>query len=125
MLASPDLDMDVFAAQMARIRPAKVTVFATANDRALSLSSRIAGARTRVGAIDPSRPEDRAALEKLGAKVYDLSTFSDGFIGHGAYADAPDVIHAIGAQLAAPRPDEVNVVSMIDATGAAQAPTTP
>ena len=117
MLASPDIDMDVFAKQMARIQPAAVTVFATANDRALSLSSTIAAARQRVGAIDASKPEDRATLEKLGAKVYDLSAFSDGFVGHGLYADTPDVIHAIGAQLAAPRAADVNAASIIDATG--------
>jgi esterase/lipase superfamily enzyme len=117
MLASPDIDMDVFAAQMAHVRPAKVTVFATANDRALSLSSAIAQSRRRVGAIDPSKPEDRQALENLGAKVYDLSSFSDGFLDHGAYADAPDVLHAIGAQLAAPRAQDVDTVSIIDARG--------
>ena len=117
MLAAPDIDMDVFAKQMARIQPADVTVFATANDRALSLSSWIADARQRVGAIDPAKPRDRAALEKLGAKVYDLSSFSDGLIGHGLYADTPDVIRAIGTQLAAPRAKEVNTVSVIDATG--------
>ena len=74
MLASPDIDMDVFAAQMAHIRPAKVTVFATANDRALSLSSAIAAiAPARRRRSIPSKPEDRQALESLGAKVYDLS----------------------------------------------------
>ncbi len=117
MLASPDIDMDVFAAQMGRIRPAKVTVFATANDRALSLSSAIAQSRRRVGAIDPSKPEDRQALEGVGAKVYDLSSFSDGFIDHGAYADAPDVLHAIGAQMATPRAQDANTMSIIDARG--------
>jgi esterase/lipase superfamily enzyme len=122
MLAAPDIDMDVFAKQMARIQPAKVTVFATANDRALSLSSWIADARQRVGAIDPSKPKDRATLEKLGAKVYDLSSFSDGLVGHGLYADTPDVIHAIGAQLAAPRAQDVNTVSVIDASGVDGAP---
>jgi esterase/lipase superfamily enzyme len=122
MLAAPDIDMDVFSKQMARVQPARVTVFATANDRALSLSSWIADARPRVGAIDPAKPRDKAALEKLGAKVYDLSAFSDGLIGHGLYADTPDVIHAIGAQLGAPRAPEVNTVSVIDATGEGGAP---
>ena len=117
MLAAPDIDMDVFAKQMARIQPAKVTVFATANDRALSLSAFIADARPRVGAIDPSKAKDKAALEGLGAKVYDLSAFSDGLIDHAVYADAPDVLHAIGAQLTAPRAQDVNTVSMIDARG--------
>ena len=116
MLASPDIDMDVFAGQMARLRPANVTVFATANDRALSLSSAIAQSRQRVGGINPSKPEDREKLEALGAKVYDLTNFNDGFIDHGAYADAPDVLHAIGAQMAAPRPQDANTMSTIDAS---------
>ena len=63
ILASPDIDMTVFASQMARVRPADVTVFATPNDRALSLSSLIASSRQRVGAIDASKPEDRAEIE--------------------------------------------------------------
>ena len=63
ILASPDIDMTVFASQMARIRPANVTVFATPNDRALSLSSFIASSRQRVGAIDAAKPEDRAEIE--------------------------------------------------------------
>jgi esterase/lipase superfamily enzyme len=117
MLASPDIDMDVFAGQMARLRPANVTVFATANDRALSLSSALAQSRQRVGAINPSKTEDRQRLEALGAKVYDLTNFSDGFIDHGAYADAPDVLHAIGAQMATPRAQDANTMSSIDASG--------
>ncbi|MGD1037847.1 MAG: alpha/beta fold hydrolase [Roseiarcus sp.] len=131
MLASPDIDMDVFAGQMRHIRPAKVTVFATANDRALSLSSAIAQSRRRVGGIDPSKPEDRQALEDLGAKVYDLSSYSDGFIDHAAYADTPDVLHAIGAQMATPRAQDANTMSIIDASGfvdpaaPAAAPTSP
>jgi esterase/lipase superfamily enzyme len=125
MLASPDIDMDVFDGQMARLRPASVTVFATANDRALSLSSAIAQSRQRVGAINPSKPEDRERLEALGAKVYDLTNFSDGFIDHGAYADAPDVLHAIGAQMATPRPQEANTMSSIDASGYVDPSATP
>jgi esterase/lipase superfamily enzyme len=115
MLASPDIDLDVFAAQMSHLRPAKVTVFATANDKALSLSSAIAESRERVGAINPSNPQDRARLESLGAKVYDLSKFSDGFIDHAAYADTPDVLHAIGAQVASPRAQDAGTMSVIDA----------
>ena len=117
MLAAPDIDLTVFAAQMSHIRPAKVTVFANANDRALSLSSAIAQSRPRVGGVDLSNPEDRRKLESLGAKVYDLSKISDGFIDHAAYADAPDVLHAIGAQMATPRAQDVDKMSIIDARG--------
>ena len=38
-------------------------------------------------------------------------------IDHGAYAAAPDVLHAIGAQMATPRAADVNTVSIIDASG--------
>lgn len=122
MLASPDIDMDVFASQMAKLRPAKVTVFATANDRALSLSSTIAQARQRVGAINPANPADRAKVEALGAQAFDLSSYSDGFIDHGAYAVTPDVLHAIGAQMATPRAAETGTMSIIDASGYSDKP---
>ncbi len=122
MLASPDIDIDVFASQMAKVRPAKVTVFATQKDRALSLSSAIADSRQRVGGIDPSNPADRAKIEELGAKVYDLSKYSDGFIDHGSYAVTPDVLHAIGAEMAAPRAGETDTVSVIDAKAYADKP---
>lgn len=118
ILASPDIDMTVFASQMARVRPANVTVFATPNDRALSLSSFIASSRQRVGAIDASKPEDRAEIESLGAKVVDISAYSDAdrFISHAVFANSPEVIGAIGAELARPRAAEVDKQSSLDAT---------
>ena len=122
MLASPDIDVEVFDSQMAKIRPADVTVFATANDRALSLSSALAQSRQRVGAINPANAEDRQKIEAAGAKVYDLSSASAGFIDHDAYAVAPDVLRSIGAQMAAPRAGETNTVSVIDASGYAEKP---
>ena len=108
ILASPDIDMTVFASQMARVRPADVTVFATPNDRALSLSSFIASSRQRVGAIDASKPEDRAEIESLGAKVVDITAWSDAdrFISHAVFANSAEVIGAIGAQIAAPRAED-------------------
>ncbi len=118
ILASPDIDMDVFASQMARVRPANVTVFATPNDKALSISSVLASSRQRVGAIDASKPEDREEIGKLGARVVDITAYADAdrFISHAVYADSPEVLNAIGATIAAPRPEEANTVSVIDAT---------
>ncbi|RBP14427.1 esterase/lipase superfamily enzyme [Roseiarcus fermentans] len=116
ILASPDIDMTVFASQMARIRPANVTVFATPNDKALSLSSFIASSRQRVGAIDAAKPEDRAEIESLGAKVVDITQYSDAdrFIGHTVFANSGEVIGAIGAQIAAPRAEDARAVSSLD-----------
>ena len=100
--------MAVFASQMARIRPAKVTVFATPNDRALSLSSLIASSRQRVGAIDASKPEDRAEIESLGAIVVDITAYADAdrFISHAVYADLPQVMSEIGGQIEKPRAED-------------------
>ena len=121
MLAAPDIDLAVFRQQIARLPNTRVSIFVSRADRALSLSSRIAGDRPRVGALDPNNPRDAAQLQELGVRVYDLSSFSAGIIGHAAYADTPDVIRSIGAQLAEPRKDEAGSVAVIDARGSADA----
>ena len=123
MLAAPDIDLTVFRQQMARLGSgANVAVFSSTGDRALSLSSTLAGDRPRLGAIDPTKAADRAELTKLGVRVYDLSAFSDGFINHGAYASAPEVIRQIGAQLSRPRSDDAQVTSVIDGGTESSAP---
>jgi len=130
MLAAPDLDLNVFKQQMARLDGhARVSVFVSHADRALSLSSSLAGDRQRVGALDPSKPRDRAELDHLGVRVYDMSSFSGGIINHGVYADAPDVIRSIGAHLAEPRQEDANTVAVIradqDQDATTSAPNTP
>ncbi len=116
MLAAPDIDLAVFRQQVARLGGgANISIFSSRDDKALSLSSRISGDRTRLGAVNPQDPKDRAALEGLGVKVYDISSFSSGFIGHGAYADSADVIRRIGAQLGEPRKEDATEVAIIRA----------
>lgn len=114
MLAAPDIDVAVFRQQMARLPGINVSVFSSTSDRALNLSSRLVGERVRVGAINPTDANDRAELDRLGVKVYDLSAFSDGWINHGAYASAPDVVRRIGAQIARPRAEDSREISVID-----------
>ncbi len=115
MLAAPDIDLGVFRQQMARLKGARVSVFASAGDRALNLSSRLAGQRPRVGAIDASKSSDRAELQKLGVTIYDLSQFSAGLTGHAIYANAPAVIRTIGNELTRTREGEGAGMSVIDA----------
>jgi esterase/lipase superfamily enzyme len=107
MLAAPDIDLDVFKEQLQRVGPnARISIFAASDDRALSISSTLAGDRQRVGALDVSNKDQRAEIAKLGVRVYDL-TNSDtpDFFKHGTFAEAPDAVRAIGAQLSAP-PDD-------------------
>ncbi len=113
MLAAPDIDLSVFRAQLARLDASHVSVLVSANDRALSISQRLAGNRQRVGALDPRNENDREALQQLGVKVYDLSGESVGFIGHDTYADAPEIVRQLGAQIGAPRIQDANVQSIL------------
>lgn len=114
MLAAPDIDLNVFRQQIARLDPHHVSIFVAGNDRALSVSSRIAGARPRLGAMDPGKPEDKAELDRLGVAVHDISSFSTDFIGHGSFAEAPDVVRKIGAHLTAPRAQDADKQAVID-----------
>jgi esterase/lipase superfamily enzyme len=113
MLAAPDIDLNVFRGQIARLDASHVSVLVSANDKALSLSRFLAGDRPRLGALDPRKPEDKEALAQLGVKVYDLSSTSDGWINHGMYADAPDVVRMIGMQIGQTRLQDANVQSVL------------
>jgi esterase/lipase superfamily enzyme len=113
MLAAPDIDLNVFRGQIARLDASHVSVLVSANDKALSLSRFLAGDRPRLGALDPRKAEDKAALAKLGVKVYDLSGKSDGLINHGMYADAPDVVRMIGLQIGQTRLQDADVQAVL------------
>lgn len=106
ILAAPDIDQAVFRQQLERLGPgARVSVFASTGDRALAISGFMADG-PRLGAIDPSTPEGRAAIEGLGVHVIDLTRDGDGIIGHGTYASVPEVIRGIGAEIGAPRKED-------------------
>lgn len=122
MLAAPDIDLTVFRQQVSRLDPGHVSIFVANNDRALSLSSRIAGDRPRLGAMDPNNPKDKAELDRLGVGVRDISALNTGFVGHGAFAEVPTIVKQIGAQLAAPRQGDANAHAVIDAGGTEPAP---
>jgi esterase/lipase superfamily enzyme len=81
VFASPDIDMDVFSSSVERIGPIarKVTVITAANDRALAVSSLLAGGITRVGAAE------KAQLEGLGLRVIDASQQGWGIINHDLF----------------------------------------
>ncbi len=113
MLAAPDIDLNVFRGQLARLDPSHVFVLVASNDRALSLSRTLAGDRPRLGALDPNDPSDRAALEDFGVKAYDLSHESTGLIGHGTFADAPLAVRTIGAQITGQTPQEANIQAVL------------
>nr|WP_117195228.1 alpha/beta hydrolase [Rhizobium terrae] len=104
ILASPDLDVDVFSRQLAEIgekRP-HFTLFVSQDDRALSLSRRISGNVDRLGQVDPTVEPYRSEFEKAGIVVLDLTKLKTGDgLNHGKFAESPEVVKLLGNRLIA------------------------
>ena len=96
ILASPDIDLDLFRAQLALI-PDKIQdiyVLTSKDDYALRFSRWVAGGQGRLGQADPDE------LAGLGVAVIDLSEVDDvGSNSHGKFADSPSVVQLIGRGL--------------------------
>ena len=104
MLASPDIDVDVFRRQIAEIdaspRTTQFTLFVSRDDKALGLSSFLARDTTRLGALDPTKEPYSSMLEKAKVNVVDLtSVASNDAANHSKFATG-EVVAAIGDRLA-------------------------
>jgi esterase/lipase superfamily enzyme len=120
ILASPDLDVDVFRRQIASIgRTPRVTLFTSRDDRALDVSKRLAGGVDRLGAIDPSTEPYRTVLEKAGVTVLDLTALRTGDnLNHGKFAESPEVVKLLGKRLIAGQPVGGGGIGIGDRLGA-------
>ena len=104
MLASPDIDFDVFRRQIAEIEASDksppVTLFVSRDDKALAASSLIAGNEPRLGEIDPHAEPYKSILEQARVNVVDLSAIKgDDPTNHSKFAQS-EVVGAIGKRLA-------------------------
>jgi len=120
ILASPDLDVDVFERQIERIGPRPhLTLFVSRDDRALDLSRRLAGGVDRLGAIDPSQEPYRTRLETRGVTVLDLTALKTGDqLNHGKFARSPEVVRLLGNRLIAGQKVSEDRVGLADRLGA-------
>lgn len=121
ILASPDLDVDVFGQQFAALGKDKphFTLFVSRDDRALSLSRRISGNVDRLGQIDPTAEPYRSELEKQGITVLDLTQLKTGdSLNHGKFAESPEVVRLIGGRLIEGQTITDSDVGIGDAVGA-------
>ncbi|MBG0810471.1 alpha/beta hydrolase [Methylosinus sp. H3A] len=103
MLAAPDVDYDVFSRQIAEIdeHRAIFTLFVSREDEALAASRRVWGDKVRLGAIDPQREPFKDTLAERRFTVVDLTTVkSSDPLGHGTFAQSPEIVRSIGARLA-------------------------
>ncbi|MGA9848223.1 MAG: alpha/beta hydrolase, partial [Roseiarcus sp.] len=104
MLASPDIDVDVFRRQIAQIdvkpRTTQFTLFVSRDDKALGISSFLARDSTRLGALDPTTEPYSSMLEKAQVNVIDLTgVASNDSANHSKFATS-EVVAAIGDRLA-------------------------
>lgn len=95
ILFSPDVDVDVFRSQAARIGdlPQPFVIFTSQRDYALQLSARITGQRERVGNL--STPD---ALAEFEVTLIDVSEFEGGVrdaFNHFAGASSPAVVQIL------------------------------
>ncbi len=100
VLASPDIDVDVFRNQvieMGPVRP-KFLLVNSRNDLALSLSRFIAGDVDRLGSADLR--EYKPLLAKYGIKLIDATEVEQADpLGHNAFAESGALLRSIGETL--------------------------
>jgi esterase/lipase superfamily enzyme len=103
ILASPDIDNDVFRTQLDVIGRLKrpMTVFVSGDDSALQASSLLAGGQQRAGQITAEDLRLSAAAKRYNLRIIDLTGIDSGNAGtHSKFAQA-SVVRVIGRDLAA------------------------
>jgi esterase/lipase superfamily enzyme len=128
MLASPDVDVDVFRTQVKEMegRKPKFTLFVSQDDRALAVSRRVWGSTARLGAIDPDVEPYKSEMEADKITVLNLTKLKSGdSLNHGKFAESPEVVKLIGTRLVSGQPITDSRVGLgdrlIQATGSAAA----
>lgn len=128
MLASPDVDADVFRTQIAEMegRRPNFTLFVSQDDRALAVSRRVWGGKDRLGAVDPDVEPYKSEFEQLKITVLNLTKLRTGDkLNHGKFAESPEVVKLIGTRLVDGQPITDSRVGLgdrlIEVTGAAAA----
>lgn len=102
ILASPDLDANVFRTQLDVIGqlPRPITVLVSGDDEALALSSWLAGDVDRAGRITADDARAIEGAKKYNLRVVDLTGVDDGSGNHHSkYSKSAAVVEAIGRGL--------------------------
>lgn len=96
ILASPDIDSDLFRSQLSQFEevPEDFFVLLSRDDRALAVSKLIAGGVPRIGATEDEE------LADLGIVVVDLTEVNDrSSLSHSKFASSPAIVQLIGEGL--------------------------
>src|SRR5262245_47381753 len=107
VLAAPDIDVDVFRAQVQAIGPLKppLLVLVSKDDAALRLSTFIGGSRGRAGALDIENPLVQEAALKAKVQIVDISQLEsrDGRLHHDRFVSLAALYPRMQRQPAAER----------------------
>lgn len=101
ILASPDIDIDVFRQQWIQFgeRKPHFTIFVSTDDKALAVSRILAG-NSRLGAVNPAEEPYKSEFEKAGIDVVDLTgQGGSDYLNHSRFAESPEVVQLIGRRL--------------------------
>ncbi len=96
VLASPDIDMDLFRSQIKTVGPIsdRMFVLMSHDDGVLNMARLVAGGVPRVGSSDAEE------LAELGVVVIDLSEIDDSNSGnHSKFSGSPEVVKLLGRGL--------------------------
>ena len=87
VLAAPDIDIDLFRAQMASLGPMKhpITVLVSSDDPALKLSSRLSSRRMRLGLADVHDPAIQRLAVETGIRIVDITDITTKDSAHSRY----------------------------------------
>ncbi|MCV9998640.1 alpha/beta hydrolase [Pararhizobium sp. YC-54] len=101
ILASPDIDIDVFRRQFTEMGPKRphFAIVTSTRDKALEVSGWLSGGVNRLGGTDfrPYAP----LLDELGVSVIDTSAIAtNDSLGHNAFSDTPEIVRLLGRRLA-------------------------
>jgi esterase/lipase superfamily enzyme len=97
IMAAPDIDEDVFTAQLDVIGRMKVpmVILVAADDRALKVSSVLGAGTQRVGSLDARDPDVAAAAKRAGVSIVDISSLeSSDPTNHNRFFDAKQIASA-------------------------------
>ncbi|MDH4441881.1 MAG: alpha/beta fold hydrolase [Rhizobium sp.] len=98
IMAAPDIDEDVFTAQLDVIGRMKtpILILVAADDRALQVSSFLGAGTQRVGALDARDPEVAEAAKKAGVSIVDISSLeSIDATNHNRFFDVKQLAGAL------------------------------
>ncbi|MGX5806162.1 alpha/beta hydrolase [Bradyrhizobium sp. Arg314] len=102
MLASPDVDVDVFGKELADMgnSHANFSLFVSQDDHALAASQWLSGGVTRLGAINPDAEPYKSELAAEHITVFDLTKLkADDQLNHSKFASSPELVRLVTRRL--------------------------